>query len=56
MERFKEAFPNAKCGDIITTKELKAAGYTSPTAKKRLLNHEILDNFAYGKYRVLWVK
>lgn len=55
MTRFMEVFPEAKCGDIITTKELKAAGY-NPNAIKRLVNHEILENFAWGKYRVIWVQ
>lgn len=55
MERFEAAFPNASCGQVITTKELKAAGYSDKKAIARLVKHEILENFAYGKYRVLWM-
>ena len=55
MSRFEAAFPDVKGGDILTTKQLKEAGYTDKKAIARLVKHEILENFAYGKYRVLWV-
>lgn len=54
MSRFIAAFPNVECGEILTTKQLKEAGYSDKKAIARLVKHEIIENFAYGKYRVLW--
>ena len=56
LDRFMAAFPEAKGGDVLTTKQLKAAGYDDKKAIQRLVKHEILENYAYGKYRVLYVK
>lgn len=50
--RFKEAFPDVKKGDVIETKEFKAAGY-QPNSLARVKKHNIVENFAWGKYRVL---